>query len=105
VLGDGKSIGAVYRAVVELLGAIVPIAELPPAIPFTSHVIAVPAARQNEAVNVCVCARETVAADGEMVFVAEHVMVTLAVADLAGSATLVAVTLTVGGEGGKEGAT
>jgi hypothetical protein len=46
-----------------------------------------------------------VAADGEIVFVAEHVMVTLAVADLAGSATLVAVTLTVEGEGGKVGAT
>jgi hypothetical protein len=105
VLGDGKSTGAVYRAVVELLGAIVPIAELPAAIPLTSHKIAAPAARQKEAVNVCVCARETVAVDGEIVFVAEHVMVTLAVADLAGSAMLVAVTLTVEGEGGTAGAT
>jgi hypothetical protein len=40
-----------------------------------------------------------------MVFVAEHVMVTLAVADLEGSATLVTVTLTVEGEGGTAGAT
>jgi hypothetical protein len=46
-----------------------------------------------------------VAAEGEIVFVAKHVMVTLAVADLAGSATLVAVTPTVEGEGGKAGAT
>jgi hypothetical protein len=91
--------------VVELLGAIVPIAEFPPAIPFTSHATVDPAARQKEAVNICVCARETVAAAGEIVFVAEHVMVTLAVADLAGSATLVAVTLTVEGEGGTTGAT
>jgi len=44
-----------------------------------------------------------VTADGEIVFVAEHLMVTLAVADFVGSATLVAVTLTVGGEGGTAG--
>jgi hypothetical protein len=46
-----------------------------------------------------------VAADGEMVFVAEQVMVTLAVADLEGAATLATVTLTVEGEGGTAGAT
>ncbi len=45
------------------------------------------------------------AAGGEIVFVAEHVMVTLAVADFDGSATLVTVTLTVEGEGGTAGAT
>jgi hypothetical protein len=44
-------------------------------------------------------------AESEIVFVAEHVMVTLAVADLAGSATLVTVTLTVEGDGGTVGAT
>jgi hypothetical protein len=63
-----------------------------------------PAAKQNDTLNVCVCASETVAAGGE-IFVAEHVMVTLAVADLEGSATLVTVTLTVEGEGGTAGAT
>jgi hypothetical protein len=95
----------VYTAVFALLGEIVPIVELPPTIPLTSHAMAAPAARQNEAVKVCVCASETVAAGGEIVFVAEHVMVTLAVADLVGSAMLVTVTLTVEGEGGTAGAT
>jgi hypothetical protein len=104
VVGDGKSIGAVYRAILAPVGAILPIVELPPAIPFTTHGMEAPAARQNEAVKACVCARETVTVDGETVFVAEHVMVTLAVADFVGSATLVAVTLTVGGEGGTAGA-
>jgi uncharacterized protein YybS (DUF2232 family) len=64
-----------------------------------------PPAMQNEAVNVCVCARATFAAAGEMEFVAEHVMVTLALADFAVSATLVAVTFTVAGDGGAAGAT
>jgi hypothetical protein len=105
VLGVGKSVGAVYRAVFALLGAIVPIVELPVGIPLTSHAMMAPAAEQNDTLNVCVCASETVAAGGEMVFVAEHVMVTLAVADLEGSATLVTVTLTVEGEGGTAGAT
>jgi hypothetical protein len=105
VLGDGKSIGAAYSAVFALLGAMVPIVELPAAIPLTSHAMGAPVARQNEAVNACVCARETVTADGEIVFVAEHVMVTLAVADLVASATLVAVTLTIEGDGGTAGAT
>jgi hypothetical protein len=100
----GKSIGPVYRAVFSLLGAIVPIVELPLGIPSTSHAMMAPAAEQNDTLNVCVCASETVAAGGEMVFVAEHVMVTLAVADLEGSATLVTVTLTVEGEGGTAGA-
>jgi hypothetical protein len=40
-----------------------------------------------------------VAVSGEIVFVAEHVMVTLAVADFDGSATLVTVTFTVDGDG------
>jgi hypothetical protein len=105
VVGDGTSVGAVYRAVVALLGAILPIVESPPAIPFTSHAREAPVARQNEAVNICVCARETVTVDGETVFVAEHVMVTLAVADFVASATLLAVTLTVEGDGGTSGAT
>jgi hypothetical protein len=105
VFGVGKSVGPVYTAVFALLGEIVPIVPLPPTIPLTSHATPAFAARQNEAVKVCVCAGETVAAGGEIVFVAEHVMVTLAVADLVGSATLVTVTLTVEGEGGTAGAT
>jgi hypothetical protein len=53
----------------------------------------------------CSISSETVAAGGEIVFVAEHVMVTLAVADFVGSATLVTMTLTVEGAGGTAGAT
>src|SRR5580704_13397942 len=79
--------------------------ELPTGIPLTSHVMEAPVARQNDAVKPCVCARGTVAAGGEMVFVAEHVIVTLAVADFDGSATLVTMTLTVEGDGGTAGAT
>jgi hypothetical protein len=79
--------------------------ELPPGIPLTSHVMEAPVARQNDALKVCVCASETVAAGGEIVFVAEHVMVTLAVADFDGSATLITMTLTVEGDGGTAGAT
>ena len=79
--------------------------ELPPGIPSTSQVIAAPVARQNDALKVCVCASETVAAGGEIVFAAEHVIVTLAVADFDGSATLVTRTLTVEGDGGTGGAT
>jgi hypothetical protein len=105
VLGVGKSVGAVYTAVFALLDAIVPIAELPLGIPLTSHAMVAPAAKQNDKLNVCVCASETVAAGGEIVFVAEQVMVTLAVVDLEGSATLVTMTLTVEGEGGTAGAT
>ena len=97
--------GAVYRAVFALLRAIVPIVELPLGIPLTSHAMVAPAVEQNDTLNVCVCASGTVATGGEMVFVAEHVMVALAVADLEGSATLVTVTLTVEGEGGTAGAT
>lgn len=97
--------GAVYRAVSALLVTIVPTVELPPETPLTSHAMEAPAARQNEAVKACVCARDTVAADGEMVFVAAQVMVTLAEADFDESATLVAVTLTVEGEGVTAGAT
>ena len=79
--------------------------ELSPGIPLTSHVMEAPVARQNDAVKPCVCARDTVAAGGEIVFVAEHVIVTLAVADFDGSATLVTMTLTVEGDGGTAGAT
>ena len=105
MLGVGKSVGAMYTAVFAPVGAIVPIVELPPGIPLTSQVMVAPVARQNDAVKVCVCASETVAAGGEIVFVAEHVMVTIAVADFDGSATLVTTTLTVKGDGGTTGAT
>jgi hypothetical protein len=96
--------GAAYSAVLEPFGAIVPSAEFPPAIPLTSHSMVAPAARQNDAVNDCVCPMPTLVAGGEIEFVAAHVIVALAFPNLELSAALVAVTVTVAGEGGADGA-
>jgi hypothetical protein len=67
-------------------------------------VIAVPGARQNVAVKFCVCPSATLAAAGAIVFALAQVIVTLALPNFAASATLVAVTLTVAGDGGVAGA-
>ena len=82
----------------------VPTVELPPGIPFTSQTIAAVAAGQNEAVKFCVKPSVTFAEVGEMEFVPEQAMVTLALADFEASATLVTVTVTVGGVGSDAGA-
>lgn len=50
----GKSVGAVYSAVACPVDAIVPTLGFPPTTPFTSQVMAEPAARQNDAKKVCV---------------------------------------------------
>jgi hypothetical protein len=94
----------VYIAVVALLTAIVPTVVLPPTAPFTSQVIVEPAAAQKDAVKDCELPSETLAFAGEMEFVAEHAIVTLALADFELSAILVTVTLTVGRDGGCDGA-
>jgi len=94
----------VYVAVTEPLFVTVPRAALPPVIPFTSHVIDVPGGTHSVAMNVCDCPRVTLAVVGERTFELPHGIVTLADAEREGSATLVAVTLTVGGEGGATGA-
>lgn len=78
--------------------------ELPPVNPFTSQATLEPAARQNEAPNDCGWPSATFAAAGEIAFVAVHVIVTLAPPDADVSATLVAVTVTVAGDGTDEGA-
>ena|SRR5271166_1113435 len=83
--------------------AIVPTVALPPTIPFTSHTAAAPLVEQNEAVNVCVCPSETFALAGKIESVV-HVIVTLALPLFVLSASLVAVTVTVGGDGGAAGA-
>jgi hypothetical protein len=83
---------------------IVPTEEFPPAVPFTSHEIVAPAARQNDAVNVWVCPSATLADAGETELVAPQVIVIVALADLVLSATLVAVTVTVDGVGTVVGA-
>jgi hypothetical protein len=90
--------------VLALLTAIVPTVALPLITPFTSQVIVALPALQNDAESDCVLPSETFAAEGEIEFVSEHVTVTLALADFKLSATLAAVTLTIGGDGGRSGA-
>jgi hypothetical protein len=63
-----------------------------------------PAAMQNDAVNDCVCPSATLAAEGEIEFVAAQVIVALALPDFELSAALAAVTVTVAGDGGTAGA-
>ena len=77
---------------------------MPPAIPFTSHVMLWPAARQNAAEKLCVSLNATFAEEGEIALEAPHVIVTLALPDLEVSSALVAATVTVAGEGGADGA-
>ena len=84
--------------------AMVPNVALPPGIPFTSQTIATAAVGQNVAAKFCVRPSATFATFGEMKFVPEHTTLTLALADLVVSATLVAVTVTVGGVGIAAGA-
>lgn len=76
----------------------------PPAIPSTSHTICVPFAGQSDAANVCVNPRATLADGGESAVDAAQVIVTVALADFVVSATLVAVTVTLAGEGTLAGA-
>ncbi len=63
-----------------------------------------PDARQNDAVNTCGWPRLTLAKSGDIEFVAAQVMVTLALPNFELSAALVAVTVTVAGDGGAVGA-
>ncbi len=81
-----------------------PTVGLPPAIPFTSHAAFVPAARQNDAENACVWFSPTLADGGEIESVALHVIVAVALPVFELSATLVAVSVTVAGDGGTAGA-
>lgn len=85
-------------------GVIVPSDELPPATPLTSHAIAVPRGTQREAANTCVALIATLAVAGDNELEGAQVIVTLTESNFDGSATLVAVTLTAGGEGTVEGA-
>jgi hypothetical protein len=84
--------------------AIVPTLEFPFVIPFTSHETLAPAVRQNEAVTGCGWPSGTLADDGEIAFVALHVIVTFALPDADASAVLVAVTVTAAGDGTAAGA-
>lgn len=82
----------------------VPSAALPPITPFTSQTTAVPGATQSEAAKFCISPSGTAAEAGATPFAPVHPIPTLAEADFDGSATLVAVTLTVGGDGKAPGA-
>ncbi len=64
----------------------------------------VPGGTHSVAVKDCDCPSATLAAAGEIEFGAAQTIVTLAEADFERSATLVAVTLTVAGDGGAAGA-
>jgi len=82
----------------------VPTVALPPAIPFTLQVTAVFVVPVTVAVNCCVAPVTTEALVGLTLTVTGSTTVTEAEADLVGSATLVAVTVTVAGEGTADGA-
>ena len=88
----------------ELLAVIVPMLALPPGIPFTSQEIVVPPGMHEDAEKFCVWPSETPAATGEIEFTDVQVTMTLAEPDFEVSASLVAITLTVAGEGGVTGA-
>ena len=82
----------------------IPRLALPFAIPFTSQATLAPAARQNEAVNDCGWLNPRLAEGGEIEFVAVQVIVALALPDAPASTVLVAVTVTMGGDGTAAGA-
>jgi len=104
VFGTGRSAGAVYTAVLAPDGEIVPRVAVPPTIPFTSQVIVAAAARQNVATKFCVVPRPTLAEEGASELVAAQVIVAVALPAFVPSATLVAVTVTVGADGTTGGA-
>lgn len=97
-------LGAVYVAVLAPVLVMVPTVELPPAMPLTSHVIGVPAAMHKDAENICDAPTEMLAEAGAIAFGTVQEIVTLALADFDGSATLVAVTVKLGGVGASAGA-
>jgi hypothetical protein len=103
-LGDGRFCGAVNVAVVAPVTTSVPSVEFPPATPFTSQEICAADAAHSDAVKVWGWPRLTSADEGEMEFAAAQVIVTVAVPDFAGSAVLVAVIVTFGGESTAAGA-
>lgn len=101
---EGTTAGAVYIAEFAPVAVTVPTVELPPTVPFTSHVTVVPSATQSDAEKVCVAPATMLTVPGEMEFAAAHEIVTLAVAAFDESAMLVAVTETTAGAGGIAGA-
>ena len=93
--GTGGSAGAVNSPP----PLTVPTVAFPPRTPFTLNRTVVIAAPVTVAVNCCVAPFITFALVGDMLTFTPAEIVTVAVADLVGSATLVAVTVTVAGDG------
>jgi hypothetical protein len=100
----GKSAGAVYKAILPFVGAIVPRTELPFGTPLRSHANVVPFGTQKLAVKVCIWPIATRIGDGTIEFETAHVIVIVADAATALSAALVAVRVTFAGTGGTAGA-
>lgn len=100
----GMLLGAVYVAVLAPVLVIVPTFKLPPAMLLTSHVIGVPAAKHKDAEKICDAPTEMLAEAGAIAFGTAQEIVTLALADFDGSATLVAVTVKLGSAGAIAGA-
>jgi hypothetical protein len=103
IAGFGTVVGAVYKPSDE----IVPTAALPLTVLFTDHVTVVFGVPVTVAVNCCVVVVCTVADVGDNVMVTDGgaaVIVVVALALFVLSATLVAVTVTVAGEGTEAGA-
>jgi hypothetical protein len=94
----------VYKAILPLVGAIVPSAELPFGTPATSHANAVPFGTQKFAVNVCIWPIATLIDEGTIALEAAQVMAIAAVAVWELSVVLVAVRATFAGTGGIAGA-
>ena len=97
--GVGRSSGAVNAAELALVLTIVPTVAFPPTTPFTSQTIGVFAGAHNAAVKSCICPSATFAEGGDIEFGVAQTSVTVAEADLEGSATLVTVTIAPGGDG------
>jgi hypothetical protein len=83
---------------------IVPVVELPPAVPLTCHVTAVLDVFATAVVNVCVVPVCTLAVAGEIVMVIGETIVTGADPDTEESDEYTAVTVTVAGDGTVAGA-
>ena len=104
--GEGGADGAVYSAVVALVVAIVPMFELPPAIPFTLHVkpaAGLPVAEML-AVNTCSPPVGMLAGFGATITATLSSRLTFAEALACAPARLTAVTVALGGDGRTIGA-
>jgi hypothetical protein len=100
VFGDGATEGAAYKPVTEIVPQAAPVQP----VPVTVHVTAVFVVPVTVAVNCCAPPARTETFVGLTVTETTARIVTVAEADFVGSATLVAVTVTVFGVGASAGA-